>query len=255
MEAKALTGKVAMVTGAGSGIGRAIALRLAHDGAAVVVLDLRADGAAETTGLIHAAGGSAASAVADVTDRASLDAAVSLAEEEFGPITIVSSNAGRAAYPSAADVASDDDFDAIFAVNVKGVWNTVRASIPSLRRAGGGSVVITGSIMGERARPAQAAYASSKAAANHLARCFALDLAADGIRVNSVAPVVTETAMLPMFLGPDHPEEVRDRFLATIPLGRMATPEDVAAAVAFLAGDDSGFITGAVLPVDGGRGI
>ena len=251
----ALTGKVAIVTGGGSGIGRAISLRFASDGASVAVLDLRGDAADETVQLIQAAGGDAVAVQADVTDRGSLDAAVAAAEDRFGPVSVLSSNAGRAAYPAPVDAASDDDFDAIYAVNVRGVWNTVRAAIPSLRRAGGGSIIITGSIMGERARPGQAAYASSKAAANHLARSFALDLADDGIRVNALAPVVTDTAMLPMFLGPDHPEEARARFLSTIPLGRLATPEDVAATAAFLASDDSSFITGAVLPVDGGRGI
>ena len=116
-------------------------------------------------------------------------------------------------------------------------------------------MIITGSVMGERARPGFSAYAPSKAAANHMARILALELAADQIRVNAVAPVATNTAMLPLFLGPEQPEQAREAFIAGIPLGRLAEPADVADAIVFLASDAARFITGVVLPVDGGRSI
>lgn len=245
--------KTALVTGGGSGIGRAIATQLVESGATVVVVDLNLDAATETVELIGPT--RAVAAQADVRDPSQLENAVALAEQHWGRLDIVSSNAGLALTPTRVDLVPDEDFDRIFSVNVKGVWNTVRASIPALRRAGGGSIVITGSIMGERTRPGQAAYASSKAAANHLARSFALDLAADNIRVNAVAPVATDTAMLPTFLGPDDPVASKAAFIAGIPLGRLALPTDVAAATVFLASDAASFLTGVVLPVDGGRGI
>ncbi|MBW9122319.1 SDR family oxidoreductase [Microbacterium trichothecenolyticum] len=244
-----------LITGAGSGIGRAVALELAHRGNSIAVVDRNVDAAKETVGLIVAAGGAAVAVAADVTRREDLDAAVATTEAAFGGVNAVVANAGLASYPTPADEVSDELFDLIYAVNVKGAWNTVRAAVPALRRAGGGSVVLTGSIMGERTRPGQAAYASSKAAVNHLARSFALDFAADKIRVNAVAPVATDTAMLPMFLGPEHPEEARAMFLASIPLGRLASAEDVAHGVAYLLSTDAAFLTGVVLPIDGGRSI
>ncbi|WP_159097890.1 SDR family oxidoreductase [Aminobacter sp. MSH1] len=247
--------RTAMVTGAGSGIGRATANELAARGWAVAVVDLRSDSAQAVADEIIARGGEAIGLEADVRSRAALNAAVVATELRFGPIGTVVANAGMAPYPTPIDEYDDEQFDTIFDVNVKGTWNTVRATVDSLRKAGGGSIVITGSIMGVRPRPGQAAYAASKAAANHLARSFALDLAGDSIRVNAVAPVATDTAMLPMFLGKDHPEEARAAFIQGIPLRRLASPEDVARAITFLASEDAAFITGAVLPLDGGRSI
>ena len=184
-----------------------------------------------------------------------MDAAVALAESTFGRLDVLSCNAGFTGYPVPAVDADPDEFDRIFAVNVKGVWLCVRAAVPALRRAGGGAITITGSVMGERARPGFGAYASSKAAVNHLARVLALELAADGIRVNALAPVATDTPMLPRFLGTDDPEKARAAFIAGIPLGRLAEPGDIADAAVFLASDAARFLTGVVLPVDGGRSI
>jgi 3-oxoacyl-[acyl-carrier protein] reductase len=194
-------------------------------------------------------------AAVDVTDPATVDGAVELAEVTFGRLDIVSCNAGLAGYPVPAVEADPDEFDRIFAVNVKGVWNCARSAVPALRRAGGGSITIVGSVMGERTRPDFGAYASSKAAANHLARTLALELAADHIRVNALAPVATDTPMLAKFLGSDDPERAREAFIAGIPLGRLAEPDDIADAAVFLASDAARFITGVVLPVDGGRSI
>lgn len=250
-------GKAVIVTGGGSGIGRATALRFAAAGASVAIADLNLISAEETLELIAVASPKAQS-IAVETDVTKADALIKLVartEKAFGHLDAVSSNAGFAAYPALIDAASESDFDKIFAVNVKSVWLTTRAVIPALRRNGGGSIVVTGSIMGERTRPGQSSYAASKAAANHLARSFALDLAVDHIRVNAVAPVATDTAMLPAFLGPDDPEAARARFIDSIPLGRLAQPEDIAEAIVYLSSDSAAFITGVVLPVDGGRGI
>lgn len=250
-----LFGKTAVITGAGSGIGRATARRFAAEGANVVVADINVDSAEAVVDEIRADGGSALAVPVDVTDPRSLERGFEAATNEFGRVDVVSCNAGLARFPRPVDLAWEADFDAIFAVNVKGLWNSVRAAVGPLRAAGGGAIIVTGSIMGERTRAGHSIYAASKAAANHLARSFALDLAKDNIRVNAVAPVATDTAMLPQFLGPDEPETTRATFIAGIPLGRLAQPEDVANAALYLASDDARFITGVVLPVDGGRGI
>lgn len=250
-----LQGKVALVTGGASGMGRVTAGRFVAEGASVVVADRNADGAEQVAKELVRDGGSAVAAAVDVTDPASLDAAVALAETTFGRLDTVSGNAGLAGYPVPVLDADPDEFDAIFAVNVKGVWNTARATVPALRRAGGGSITIVGSVMGERARPGFGAYAPSKAAANHLARVLALELAADGIRVNALAPVATDTPMLEKFLGTADPAKAREAFIAGIPLGRLAEADDIAHAAVFLASDAARFLTGVVLPVDGGRSI
>lgn len=247
-----LDGRVALVTGGASGIGRSTARRLADAGAAVLIADRDLDGA---EAVAKEFGERGAAARVDVTDEASVVAAVALAEERFGRLDVLSCNAGLAGYPTPALEADPGEFDRIFAVNVKGVWNCARAAVPAMRRAGGGAITIVGSVMGERARPGFGAYAASKAAVNHLAKVLALELAADGIRVNALAPVATDTAMLPQFLGPDDPERARAAFIAGIPLGRLAQPEDIADAAVFLSSDAARFVTGVVLPVDGGRSI
>lgn len=250
-----LTGKVALVTGGASGIGRATVLSLAQAGAGVVVADLDADGAGALAEEVVSGGGRAVSVAVDVTRVADTERMVAVAEEELGRLDALVCNAGLARYPRPASELDEEEFDQIYAVNVKGPWLSTRAAAPALRRTGGGAVTITGSVMGERTRPGFSAYASSKAAANHLARTLALELAPDGIRVNAVAPVATDTPMLPQFLGLEDPEGARERFIGGIPLGRLAEPEDVAAAITWLSSDAAGFVTGVVLPVDGGRSI
>lgn len=245
-----LDGKVALVTGGASGIGLATVRLLAASGAKVVVADL--DEAAATAAA-EEVGGTAVRA--DVTSADDCAAAVAAAVDTYGHLDVVACNAGLTTYPTPAVDITESDFDATFAVNVKGAWLTARAAIGALKDAGGGAIVVTGSVMGERTRPGFAAYAPSKAAANHLARSLAVEHAPDGIRVNAVAPVATDTAMLEKFLGTEDPAAARGRFESSIPLGRLATPEDVASAICFLASDSASFLTGVVLPVDGGRSI
>lgn len=249
-----LAGRTALVTGGASGIGLATAHRFAGAGARVVVADVDGAGAAAAARALEAGGGRAVAVEVDVTDATAVARMVDVCEQTFDGLHAVSLNAGVTGYPTPALEADEAEFDRILAVNVKGAWLCARAAAPAIRRAGGGSIVITGSVMGERTRPGFGAYASSKAAANHLARSLALEWA-PLVRVNAVAPVATDTAMLPSFLGREDPEARRAAFVASIPLGRLAQPEDVADAILFLASDASRFITGVVLPVDGGRSI
>ncbi|MEJ2890624.1 SDR family oxidoreductase [Actinomycetospora aeridis] len=249
---RALDGRVAVVTGGASGIGRATARRFVDAGASVVVADRDGDGAERVA---EELGDAAVAGTVDVTHPAQVDAAMALAESRFGRLDVLSCNAGLATSPTPALDADPDEFARVLAVNVTGQWLCVRAAVPAMRRAGCGAVTITGSVMGERARPGFGAYAASKAAVNHLAKVLALELAPDGIRVNCLAPVATDTPMLKSFLGPDDPERARAAFIAGIPLGRLAEPEDIADAAVFLASDAARFLTGVVLPVDGGRAI
>lgn len=247
-----LDGRVAIVTGGASGIGRETAQRFVAEGASVVVADLDAEGAERAADEL---GDAAVGCGVDVTDADQVAAAVALAESRFGHLDTLACNAGLTGFPVRALDADPEEFARIFDVNVRGVWLCVRAAVPALRRAGGGAIAITGSVMGERARPGFGAYASSKAAVNHLAKVLALELAEDGVRVNCLAPVATDTPMLPTFLGEADPEAARAAFVAGIPLGRLAVPRDVADAAVFLVSDAASFLTGVVLPVDGGRAI
>ena len=249
-----LGGKVAVITGAASGIGRISAERFASEGARVVVADLDAVGAQKAAETIAQDGGEATHVRCDVTRAEDVRAMVEAAVERYGGLDILFNNAGSATSPHPAEETTEEDLDRALAVNVKGVFLCSRAAIPALRE-GGGSIIVTASIMGVRARPGFTAYAASKAAAIHLARTLALELAEDGIRVNCLAPVATDTPMLSTFVGDRDLDQGRAAFVSTIPLGRLATPADVASAALFLASDESAFITGAVLPVDGGRGI
>jgi len=250
-----LSGKVAIVTGGGSGMGRATCLRMAALGASVVVADLDGAKAEAVAKEIGGDGGQAIAVTANATSAADNTAMVEAATRTYGGLDVLCLNAGMAHNPTPFDVLDDALFDKVFAVNVKGPWLGTRAAVPALRARGGGSIIITGSIMGERCRPGFSAYAPSKAASNHLARTLALELAPDNIRVNCLAPVATDTPMLAAFIGARDYEEGKAAFIASIPLGRLATAEDVAEAAVFFASDEASFLTGVVLPIDGGRGI
>ena len=247
-----LKNKVAIITGAASGFGAEIARLFALEGAMVVVSDINLAGAKTVAAEI----GSAALAIeADVSLRADIDHLVTSCIAEFGVPDIVVNNAGFTHRNQPLLDVDEALFDKVFAVNVKSIFHMVGAVVPHMRRRGSGVILNIGSTAGIRPRPGLTWYNGSKAAVNLLSRSLAVELGKDGIRVNVICPVMGETAMLSDFMGvPDTPEN-RARFIATIPLGRLARPIDIARAALYLASDDAEFITGVEFPVDGGRTV
>jgi len=248
-----LQNKVAIITGAASGFGAEIARLYAREGARVVIADLNDTGANAVAGEIGAA---ALAIKCDVTSRANIDAVVAATMDKFGAIDIVVNNAGYTHKNQPILDVDEATYDRVFAVNVKAIYHMTMAVVPLMRAAKrGGSIINVGSTGGIRPRPGLSWYNASKAAANVLSKSLALDFAPDNIRVNAICPVIGDTPMLGDFMGmPDTPEN-RAKFIATIPLGRMSTPIDVARAALFLASEDAEFLTGLELPVDGGRTV
>jgi 3-oxoacyl-[acyl-carrier protein] reductase len=248
-----LQNKVAIVTGAGSGFGAAIARRFAEEGAKVVVNDIAADGAERVAAGIRAQGGEAAVRLADVSRDAEVAGLVAATLEKFGRLDIVVNNAGTTHKNQPMLDVSEDEFDRVYAVNVKPLFLTAKHAVPHFRKAGGGCFVTIASTAGVRPRPGLTWYNGSKGAAIVTSRSMAAELGPDKIRVNVINPVIGETGLLEMFMGmPDTPEN-RKKFLAGIPMGRFSKPLDVANAALFLASDEAEFITGACVEVDGGR--
>jgi 3-oxoacyl-[acyl-carrier protein] reductase len=246
-----LNGKIAIVTGAGGGFGEGIATLFAGEGARVVVADIDAAAAGRVAGAIGAA---AVAVHGDVSKGPDVQAMVNAAVEKFGGLDIVVNNAGTTHRNSPMTEVDEVTFDRVYAVNVKSLFWMAKAAIPVLRRQRrGGSIINVGSTAGIRPRPGLVWYNGTKGAVNIMTQCMAIELARDNIRVNSVCPVAGATGLLEQFMGrPDTPE-ARAPFLATIPLGRLSTPADIANACLWLAEDSSSFITGILLPVDGGR--
>jgi 3-oxoacyl-[acyl-carrier protein] reductase len=251
-----LEGLVAAVTGGGSGIGHASALAFAREGACVLVADVR--GAEEAAGEVRAQGGSADSIAVDVTDYQQVQAMVDKAVERFGKLDILFNNAGIPQSFTPFEESTDELYDRIFDVNVRGVMNGCRAAIPVMKRQGGGVILITASTAGIRPRPGLAVYNASKAAVINLTKTLAVELAPHHIRVVSICPVATDTPMLPSFIGVNQgadESEGRKRFIATIPWGRLNRPEDLANAAVFLASPEAEMVTGTAFEVDGGRDV
>lgn len=247
-----LQGKTALVTGAASGFGRGIAETFAREGARVAIVDLNAEGAREVAAAI---GGAAIALTCDVSKAEDVNRAVEDTRAAFGGLDIVVNNAGWT-NPNRPLMETDEaTFRKIYDINVLSIFHMVKAVVPVWRAAGGGVMINIGSTAGIRPRPGLTWYNSSKGAVNLMSRSLAAELAADNIRVNCIAPVMGATALLEQFMGvPDTPEN-RAKFVATIPLGRMSTPRDIANAALYLASDEADFITGVVLEVDGGRTI
>lgn len=250
-----LKNKVAIVTGAGSGFGEAIARRYAEEGAKVVVNDIVDKSAQRVAGEIRAQGGEASVHVGDVSKDADVAGLVQAALAAFGRLDIVVNNAGTTHRNRPMLEVGEDEFDRIYAVNVKSLFLTARHAVPHFRRAGGGCFVTIASTAGVRPRPGLTWYNGSKGAAIVTSRSMAAELGPDKIRVNVVNPVIGETGLLEKFMGmPDTPDN-RKKFVATIPMGRLSKPIDVANAALFLASDEAAFITGTCLEVDGGRSV
>lgn len=248
-----LKDRVAVVTGAASGFGRGIAELFAAEGARVVIADINGEAAAALAAEI---GPDRAIATAtDVTRRADVDAMIAAAVDRFGGVDILINNAGVTHKNQSLLTVSENDFDRIYAVNVKSIYLTTLAVVPVMEKRGGGSIITTASTAGIRPRPGLTWYNGSKGAAITLTKSMAAELAPKNIRVNAINPVIGETGMLEQFMGlPDTPEN-RAKFVAGIPLGRMSKPIDIANAALFLADPASAFITGVAIEVDGGRCI
>jgi len=247
-----LKNRVAIVTGAASGFGAEIARQYVAEGAKVAVADIDAAGAKAVAAQL----GEAAIAVAcDVSKRADVDAAVAAALARFGRIDIAVNNAGFTHRNQPLLDVDEATFDRVFEVNVKSIFHMVHAVVPLMRRQKGGVILNVGSTAGMRPRPGLTWYNASKGAVNLMSKSLAVELAPDNIRVNAICPVMGATGMLEAFMGmPDTPEN-RSRFIATIPMGRLSEPRDIARAAVFLASDDAGFVTGVEFPVDGGRTV
>ncbi|ELY89983.1 glucose 1-dehydrogenase [Natrialba taiwanensis] len=248
MEAE-FTNETAIVTGAGSGIGRASAERLATAGAAVVVADIDAAGGHETVDRIEDRGGDAVFVDVDVTDEDDVERMVEIAINEFGSLDIAHNNAGIEGETAPLTELESAQWHHVLDINLTGVWLGLKHEIPALIESGGGSIVNTSSIAGLVA-DGTAPYVASKHAVVGLSKSAAIQYADDGVRVNAICPGVVKTPMVERSLE-EHPGAI-DQLTADQPLGRMATPAEVADAVAWLASDEASFINGHSLPIDGG---
>ena len=251
-----LKDRVAIVTGAASGIGAASALAMAAEGARVVVTDLNEAGAKTVVERIERAGGQAMALAGDVTRAADNQAMVDRAVAAWGRLDVFYANAGVPQWKTDVEQVDEKIYDQIMNVNVKGVWLAARAALPVMKRAKRGVFLITASTAGIRPRPGGQTYAMSKGAVITLAKALALEVAPDGVRVVAICPVATHTPMLPTFMGRQAVDaDALARYEATVPLGRLNQPEDIARAAVFLASDDAAMITGTTIEVDGGRCI
>jgi 3-oxoacyl-[acyl-carrier protein] reductase len=243
-----LEGKTALVTGAGSGIGKCIAETYAREGARVAVVDVNEDAAKQAA---RGIGNTAFALRCDVTKKGDVDSTVAETLSAFGKLDILVNNAGATHVNKPMLEIDEAEFDKIYAVNVKGVFLGCQAVVPHFRKAGGGVIINIGSTAGLRPRPGLSAYNATKGAVHILTKSLAVELAPDRIRVCAIAPVATETPLLPSFLGPAAGQ--REKFVATVPLGRLAQPQDIANAALYLASADAEFVTGNIVEVDGGR--
>ena len=246
-----LAGKVALITGAGSGFGRGIATALAQAGAQVGVLDLNLSGAEETR---QAIGENALAIQADVTDTASFAAAVARLEDWRGPPEILVNNAGIGLRPTPLEAVDAADFQRVFDVNMRAIFIASQVLVPGMKQRQRGCILNIASTAGVSPRPGLTWYNASKGWVITATRSMAVELAPSNIRVNALNPVAGEPPLLATFMGEDTPE-VREKFLSTIPLGRFSTPQDLGNAAVFLCSDAASMITGVAMEVDGGRCI
>lgn len=250
-----LANRIAIITGAGSGIGRAAALLFAAEGATVVGADVNETGGQETLEQLEAAGGKGMFVPTDVSQEEQVKALVDRTAAEYGRIDIMFHNAGVAQYATPVEDVSVDVWDRMMNVNAKGVFFGFKYVIPVMKKQRSGVNIVTASTAGPRPRPGLNAYCASKGAVIALARGVALEVAPYGVRVVCINPVAVQSPMLPTFFGDKSYEEGLEAFAQTVPLGRLNTPEDVARAALFLASDDAAMITGTELYVDGARCI
>jgi len=250
-----LANKVAVVTGGGSGFGEGIATRFAAEGAAVAVADMNLAAAERVATAIRSRSGKALAVSVDVASNAAMQAMVQATVREFGGLDIVVNNAGMPQRNASLLQTDEATFDRIFAVNVKSIYNAAMHAVPEMRKRGSGCFINIASTAGVRPRPGLVWYNGSKGAVITLTRAMAVELAPEQIRVNAINPVAGLTPMLKEFMGGEETEEMKAKFVASIPIGRFSTPRDIANAALYLASDEADFITGVCMEVDGGRCI
>jgi 3-oxoacyl-[acyl-carrier protein] reductase len=250
-----LKDKVAVITGAGSGFGEGMARLFAEQGARVVIADINETGGKRVAQVIQQQGGEALFHRADVTKDAEVKALVEVAVKKYGRVDIMINNAGYTHRNQPMLNVGEAEFDKIFAVNVKAIFLAARHVVPEMKKTGGGVILNTVSTAAIRPRPGLTWYNASKGAAQTMTKSMAAELAPEKIRVVAVNPVIGETGLLEHFMGVPNTPENRKKFLATIPMGRMSTPKDVAQAALFLCSDEAAFLTGVCMEVDGGRCI
>lgn len=247
-----LDGKAALVTGAADGFGLAIARRFVAEGARVAIVDINGDGATLASGEL---GRNTIAITCDVSKADQVTSAVKGAIADFGRLDIVVNNAGWSHRNQPLLDVDEDTLRRVYEINVFSIFHMVKAIVPHWRNSGGGVMINVSSTAGSRPRPGLTWYNSSKGAVSLMTKSLAVELAPDNVRVCGVAPVLGTTGLLETFIGkPDTPEN-REKFLSSIPLGRLCDPEDVANAVLYLSSDEAAFITGSILEVDGGRSV
>ena len=247
-----LSGKVAFITGGGTGIGRAIALAFAREGASVTVAGRRLEKLRAVISEIQNNGGAGLAMECDVTRSAGVARAVKGTVERFGRLNVLVNNAG-ALHVSTVEGISEEEWDRLMMVNIKGTFLTSRAVLPEFRKTGGGTIVNVGSVLGLIAMKDRAAYCASKGGVTMLTKAMAIDHAHENIRVNCICPSIVETELVKgLFDESPRGQALRKDRIASIPLGRIGRPVDVAEMAVFLASEDSSWLTGAAIPLDGG---
>ena len=247
-----LAGKVALITGGGTGIGRAIAMAFAREGASVAVAGRRLEKVKEVALAIEKQGGAAQALQCDVAHSKDAERAINETAEKFGKFNVLVNNAGTLSV-STVDSISEDDWDRVITVNLKGPFLMSRAALKEFRRNGGGTIVNIGSVLGLVAMKDRAAYCASKGGVTMLTKAMALDHAHENVRVNCICPSIVETELVKgLFDDSEQGKRLKQSRMGTIPLGRFGKPADVADLAVFLASEESSWLTGAAIPLDGG---
>jgi len=255
-----LLNKIALITGSGSGVGRASAILFSQEGAKISVVDIDNKGGQATVELIKQTGGEAIFIQADVSKDRDVERMIKSTVDNYGRLDILFNNAGFPMAATPVEEVKEDLWDKVVDINLKSVFLGSKYAIPVMKKQGAGVIINTASIGGVRPRPGFSAYHPAKAAVINLTRVIALEVAAHNIRINCINPVAIDTPMLPKFITEsgakdEKYQEVIKNYVAGIPLGRLTSPKDVAHAALFLASDDASFLTGVSLDVDGGRSI